>query len=126
MIHNDLTTTFISTSSVFQRCLADQIRYITASADYTKSLSRSTAWSDLQSAEKDQQTEATLALANALSVFSAEELQKMDPQLQTNALLGEIVIILQAIMQQNNTVGGGMSLPDSLSALGLGITRTTT
>lgn len=123
-LHNDISTTFISTSSVFQRCLSDWIRYIDESKEYTSNVSRAQAWSDLKNAEADQRTEATLALANALGVFSAEELQKLDPQLQTNVLLGEIVTILQAIMQQNNT-GGGISLMDSLSALGLGMTART-
>ena len=125
-IHNDISTTFISSSSAFQKCLADWTRYIAASSAYTGTISRSSAWSDLQSAEKDQQTEATLALANALGIFSAEELKKMDPQLQTNVLLGEIVVILQAIMQQNNSVAGGLSLIDTISALGLGMTNNTT
>lgn len=125
-LHNDISTTFISSSSAFQKCLADWTRYIAASSAYTGTISRSSAWSDLQNAEKDQQTEATLALANALGIFSAEELKKMDPQLQTNVLLGEIVVILQAIMQQNNSVAGGLSLIDTISALGLGMTNNTT
>lgn len=125
-IHKDISTTFISSSSTFQKCLADWTRYIAASSTYTGTISRSSAWSDLQNAEKDQQTEATLALANALGIFSAEELKKMDPQLQTNVLLGEIVVILQAIMQQNNSVAGGLSLIDTISALGLGMTNNTT
>lgn len=124
-MRGDIATTFISTSSAFQKCLADWIRYIAASSDYTKTISKSSAWNDLKSAEADQQTQATLALANALGVFSAEELKKMDPQLQTNALLGEIVILLQTIQQQNNQVGGGMSLIDSISALGFGVTTKT-
>ena len=63
-----------------------------------------------------------MALANALGVFSADELKKLDPQLQANVLLGEIVVILQTMMQQNNTVAGNLSLVDSLSALGMGMT----
>ena len=125
-LHTDISTTFISSSSAFQKCLADWTRYIAASSSYTNSVSRASAWTDLQNAEKDQQTEATLALANALGIFSAEELKKMDPQLQTNVLLGEIVVILQAIMQQNNSVAGGLSLIDTISALGLGMTNNTT
>jgi hypothetical protein len=121
-MNTNINDTFVSTSSAFQKCLADWIRYITESEDYTNTVSKSQAWSDFKSAERDQQTEATLALANALQVFSAEELQKMDPQLQTNALLGEIVIILQAIMQQTNTPGG-LNLIDTISALGLGMTK---
>jgi len=125
LIEADIHKTFVESSSPFQRCMADWIRYIAASNDYTKTVSKATAWSDLKNAEKDQQTEATLALANALGVFSADELKKLDPQLQTNVLLGEIVTILQVIMQQNNTQFGGLSLPDTLSALGLGVTRQT-
>lgn len=123
-IHTDISNTFVTSSSIFQTCLKDWIRYIAASKDYTSTVSKSTAWSDFKAAEADQQTQATLALANALGVFSADELKKMDPQLQTNALLGEIVIILQAIMQQNNTTGG-VGFIESLSALGMGITTTT-
>lgn len=122
-IRKDINDTFVSTSSTFQRCLADWVRYMAASADYTKKTSKSSAWSDLQSAEKDQQAQATLALANALGVFSAEELKKMDPQLQTNVLLGEILVVLQAIMQNSNTQAGGLSLMDTLSALGFGVTK---
>jgi hypothetical protein len=124
-IRGEFTTTFVSSASAFQKCLADWTRYIAESKDYTMTVSKSSAWSDLKSAEADQQTQATLALANALGVFSAEELKKMDPQLQTNALLGEIVILLQTIQQQNNTTGGGMSLIDSISALGFGVTTKT-
>ena len=121
-IQHDMSTTFVSTSSVFQRCLADWLRYISESTKYSASVSKSTAWSDLKAAEADQRTEATLALANALGVFSAEELKKMDPQLQSNVLLGEILVVLQTMLQQNNTQAGGLSLPDTLSALGLGMT----
>lgn len=121
-LRTDISMTFVSTSSVFQRCLADWIRYIDDTKTYTNTLNRSTAWSALQNAEKDQQTEATLALANALNVFSADELKKLDPQLQANALLGEIVVLLQTIMQQNNTSAGSLSLPDTFSALGMGMT----
>jgi hypothetical protein len=123
-INSNIIDTFVQSNSKFQLCLADWIRYIAESSDYTSTVSKSSAWSDFKASEYDQQTEATLALANALQVFSAEELQKMDPQLQTNALLGEIVIILQAILQQTNTPGG-LNLIDAISALGLGMTTTT-
>ena len=59
-------------------------------------------------------------MAHALEVFTSSELQNMDPQLQTNVLLGRIVILLQTIMQQNNSVAGGLSLIDTISALGTG------
>lgn len=117
--------TFVSTNSKFQKCLADWIRYIAERDSYTNQISSAQAWNDLERAEGSVQNETLLALANAMNVFSAEELQKMDPQLQTNALLGKIIIILEAIMQQNNTTAGGLSLIDTISALGLGVTSTT-
>ena len=121
-IRDDISNTFVSTNSTFQKCLASWTSYIASSREYTSTVNKASAWSELKNAERDQQTEATLALANALGVFSAEELKKLDPQLQTNVLLGEIVVLLQTIMQQNNTTAGGLSLPETLSALGLGMT----
>lgn len=123
LIERDIHSTFMNTNSPFQQCLTAWVNYIRASEDYTKSLGTSSAWSDLAAAERDQQSGATLALANALDVFSSNELKTMDPQLQTNVLLGEIVVILQTIMQQNNTQAGGLSLIDTISALGLGLTK---
>lgn len=123
-IHTQIEETFVSTNSKFQKCLADWTRYIAERTTYTSEISGARAWDDLKRAEGDMQNETLLALANAMNVFSAEELQKMDPQLQTNALLGKIIIILEAIMQQNNTTVGGLSLIDTISALGLGVTST--
>jgi hypothetical protein len=57
-----------------------------------------------------------------MNAFSVDELKKLDPQLQTNVLLGKIVIILESIMQQNNNQMGGLGLIDTISALGLGMT----
>ena len=44
--------------------------------------------------------------------------------MQTNALLAQILLIVSAIQQHNNTVGV-FSLPDSLSALAMGISNPT-
>jgi hypothetical protein len=44
-----------------------------------------------------------------------------DPQVQTNTLLSQILIVLEAILQAENT-SGGASLATALSALGLGLT----
>ena len=121
-IRSNLISTFVSTNSSFQKCLADWVRYIASSKAYNTKISEASAWSELRNAEGDRQNETLLALANAMNVFSAEELQKLDPQMQANALLGKIVIILEAMMQQQNTQAGGLSLPDTLSALGFGMT----
>ena len=119
-INDNIQNTFVSTSSTFQKCLADWIRYISDVNDYTNTISNANAWNELQNAESDRNNETLLALANAMNEFSAEQLSTLDPTLQTNVLLGKIVIILEAIMQQNNT--GGMSMIDTMSALGLGAT----
>ena len=124
-IRTDISSTFVTSSSMFQQCLRAWVNYIAESKAYTESVSKSSAWSDLQAAQQDQRNEATLALAEALKVFSAEELQKMDPQLQSNVLLGQILVVLQTIMQQNNTVGGTLTLPDQFSALAMGMTYKT-
>ena len=124
-LHTDLDITFMSEKSNFQKCLADWLSYITSKSDYSGVLGGATAWSDLQQAEEDRKNETLLALANAMNAFSEDQLKGLDPQLQTNVLLGKIVIILEAIMQQNNSVGG-LNIVDQLSAMGLGMMTKTT
>ena len=124
-INSNLISTFVQSNSTFQKCLADWMRYIAATKEYKSEVSNAQSWSDLKRAEGDKQNETLLALAQAMNVFSADELKKLDPQMQANALLGKIVIILEAMMQQQNTQAGGLSLLDTMSALGLGITQRT-
>lgn len=78
--------------------------------------------SKIQTTEKKGAEAAVYALANALTT-TAKDLT--DPTMQTNTLLSQILIVVNAIMQQNNTVSGGLSLPDTLSALSLGLTTPT-
>lgn len=73
----------------------------------------------IRNAEKDNSDTAIYALAEALSQNTVD---LRDPAVQTNALLSQILLIVQAIMQQNNKSSGGFSLPDTLNALALGIT----
>lgn len=124
-INTRMYDTFIKEDTNFQKCLKDWVRYIGESAKYQTKISNAQAWNDLQNAEEDRKNETLLALANSMNAFSAEELQKLDPQLQTNALLGKIVIILEAIMQQNNNQAGSFGLIDQLSAMGFGMTTKT-
>jgi hypothetical protein len=80
-------------------------------------------WNELLNMEQATRDDTSLAIANALEAISNIEDLK-DPTVQQNVLLAKIVVLLEAIMQQNNSTGG-LALPDSLSALGLGIvTRT--
>ena len=124
-IRKDINETFVTNNSAFQQCLAVWQLYATKESydAYRKGTNKSDAWAALSSAEKNKQAQTTLALANALGVFTEEQLKNMDPQLQANVLLGEILVILQTIMQQNNTVAGGLSLIDTISALGVGMTK---
>ena len=124
-INKQIDETFVRSGSEFQKCLADWARYIKANKSYKDEISLAQAWNDVSRAEGANQNETLLALANAMNVFSADELKKLDPQMQANALLGEIVILLQTMVQQNNTQAGGLSLIDTMSALGFGITNKT-
>ena len=70
----------------------------------------------IRNAEKKESGDAVLALAKALT-SNAVDLK--DPVVQTNVLLSQILIVAEAIMQQNNNVGG--VLPTALASLGLGV-----
>ena len=72
--------------------------------------------------KKKESGDAVLALAKALTDNTAE---LRDPTIQTNALLAQILIVAEAILQAENT-SGGASLQTSLSALGLGLTTSDT
>lgn len=71
----------------------------------------------VKQAEKKSGEDSVLALAKALT-GNVDKLS--DPAVQTNVLLSQILIVAEAIMQQNNSVGG--VLPTALASLGLGIT----
>lgn len=68
--------------------------------------------------KKKESGDAVLALAKALTDNTAD---LKDPTIQSNALLSQILIVVEAILQAENT-SGGASLQTSLSALGLGLT----
>lgn len=76
----------------------------------------------IQIAERSGSEDAVYALAEALTKNTVDLL---DPTVQTNALLSQILIVVNAIMQQNNKTGAGLSLPDTLSGLALGIVKQT-
>lgn len=77
------------------------------------------AVTDIRNQERDKSDSAVYALAEALNKNSVDLLK--DPVLQTNAILAQILIVVNAIMQQNNQTGGVMSLPDTLQALSMGL-----
>lgn len=76
----------------------------------------------IQQQEESEKGDAVLALAEALTQNTVD---LKDPAVQTNALLSQILIVIEAIMQQNNTAAGTVSLADTLSALSMGMTNRT-
>ena len=71
----------------------------------------------VQKEEKSQKGDAVYALAEALTA-NTNDLR--DPTLQTNALLSEILLVVNAIMQQNNGAGAATGLAETLAALAMG------
>ena len=77
--------------------------------------------SEIKAAEKSKSDDLGTQLANIL-IENAKDLK--DPTVQTNVLLSQIVVLLQAISTKSSTGNTGLSLPDTLSALALGLTNT--
>ena len=69
--------------------------------------------------EKDKSDTAALALAEALTKNDVKAL--LDPTLQTNVLLAEILKTAVAILAQSKEGGAAISLPDTIAGLSLGI-----
>ena len=88
-----------------------------------------TAAIELKDEEQKEFGDSVYALAKALTENSnwQESLgdSLKEPQVQANALLAQILLIVDAIRQQNNETSI-VSVPTSLSALGLGVTTTKT
>lgn len=78
----------------------------------------SSSWDKVRSAENSKSRDAVYALAAALTKNSVELL---DPAVQTNVLLAEILQIVNAILQTEFSNSDSSALPNSLSALALGI-----
>lgn len=75
--------------------------------------------SGVKQAEAAGTGDAVLQLANAL-VTSTKDMK--DPQVQTNVLLSQLLIVAEGILQAENT-SSGATLPTSLSALATGLVK---
>lgn len=75
----------------------------------------------IRAEENNENATAIRQLAQVL-VDNAKDLK--DPTVQTNALLAQILLLVEVISHQNNT-SSGWSLSDSLSGLALGLTKPT-
>lgn len=99
------------------------VDYFIKHKQYSASYDHSSV-SKIQQAEKGKSQDAVYALAEALTKNTVDLL---DPTVQTNAILSQILLVVNAIMQQNNkaTEKVGSSLPDTLSGLALGLINKT-
>lgn len=71
--------------------------------------------------ERENSETAIYALADALTENDVKLL--LDPTVQTNALLAQILKVASAILNQGNSGVGGVSLPDTIAGLSLGIVK---
>ena len=69
--------------------------------------------------ERENSESAIYALADALTENNVDLL--VDPTLQTNALLSQILKVANAILNQQSTGTNGVSLPDTIAGLSLGL-----
>jgi hypothetical protein len=104
-----------------QKWYNDWVNYWIKHTQYSAAYDHSSVLK-VQQKEKSKSQDAVYALAEALTK-NANDL--LDPTVQTNAILAQILIVVNAIMQQNDkaTEKAGSSLPDTLSALAMGLTN---
>lgn len=119
-------------SSGMKKLLTEMTDYVVRHNVYNQSLNgstsnTSTSWYDdirkVQLAEKDEASSAIYALVEALT---SNMVDLKDPQVAGNALLAQILKVLQVIQTQQAGAGGSTSLADSLIGLALGYTPTST
>lgn len=108
---NDLIAKILAKNTEFKQAFDD---YFVNHILYSKSYDHA-AVTKIQNDEKYKSSDAIYALADALT--AATDLT--DPTLQTNAILSQILIVVQSIMQQNNT-SGKLTLPDAIAAMATG------
>lgn len=75
----------------------------------------------VQTDEKGEQGDVIVRLARWLTNNDRDIDNLVDPALQSNALLAQILTAVTAIVVQNNKLSNGSDLPSSLSAKALGI-----
>lgn len=100
------------------------VDYFVTHETYTSDTGNAATSSDVQkviNSEKSESGDAILELAKALT-SNVKNLK--DPQVQTNTLLAQILVVVEAIMQAENT-SGSASLSTTLSALAAGLTTST-
>lgn len=108
---NDILTKILETTSEFKQMFND---YFVEPKWYANTYD-SAAVAKIQKDEKYQASDAIYKLAEAITASNNLD----NPTVQTNALLGQILIVVQSIMQQNNTKGK-LTIPDAIAAMATG------
>lgn len=119
-IEESWKTNFVGESGYFTRFFDAFVKKFVTSVYYNGSGYSYSDVTAVQRKENAEKGDAVYALAEALT---SNLVNLKDPQVQTNALLAQILVITTAIMNQNDGVASTISLSDSLSGLALGITK---
>lgn len=121
------STTFLSNISdytlkihdAFSQFMSEWEDYFIKHSVYNNAYTRESV-DRIMRTERENSESAIYALADALTENNVDLL--VDPTLQTNALLSQILKVANAILNQQSTGGGsGVSLPDTIAGLSLGI-----
>lgn len=110
-----LDSIFRKTSDFYDEWIAYYVEHTAYSAAYKHS-----DVDKIQRQSNAQQSDAVYALADALTQNTVD---LKDPAIQTNALLSQILIVVNAIMQQNDKTSAGTSLAETLNGLALGLIK---
>ena len=116
-----INSTATNIYNIFDKYLTEWEDYFIRHTVYNNAYTRDSVQKVLD-AEKESSETAIYALADALTQNDVSLL--VDPTMQTNALLAQILKVANAILNQNNSGIGGVSLPDTLAGLSLGIINT--
>lgn len=110
-----LDSIFRKTSDFYNEWIAYYVEHTAYSAAYKHS-----DVDKIQRQSNAQQSDAVYALADALTQNTVD---LKDPAVQTNAILSQILLVVNAIMQQNDKTSAGTSLAETLNGLALGLIK---
>lgn len=113
---------YSKTSDAYTKLAAfyDQwVDYFVKHSVYSQSYNHESV-SEIQRAEKAGAEDAVYALADALT---QNQVNLLDPTMQTNALLAEILKVANALLNKSGVASGGLSLPDTIAGLSLGVVQ---
>lgn len=119
--HDKLLASIAKFYKKYESFYNDWINYYVKHTSYTASTLDAYKVEQILNADKTATGDAVNALADAL-LSNAVDLK--DPAVQTNVLLSQMLVTLNAILQQETKTNNSV-LPTSISALGLGLVSNT-